>query len=354
VNISIDISPLKTGHFLQHRVRGTGQYLEKLKLSLEKYFPRNKYSYFIRGEKISKDADVIHYPYFEPFFLTLPLKSLNKSIVTVHDLTPLVFPKNFPSGIKGNLRWIIQKRGLKKLAAIITDSQSSKKDIVKHAGVKEEKIHVVYLAAGEEFKVLENKAVLGKTRSKYNLPDKFVLYVGDVTWNKNLPRLLEAVIAADLPLVIVGKAIKEDDFDRNNSWNQDRVKVRDLISKNESILALGFVPAEELPVIYNLATVFAMPSIYEGFGLPILEAMSCGCPVVTSKSGSIPEIAGNAAFYVDPYSVLDIASGIRKIFENAALAGKLSKEGIEQAGRFAWKKTAEDTVAVYEKTTQGI
>src|SRR3990167_1319467 len=118
MKIAIDMSPLKSGHYLQHRVRGTGFYLQNLQASLEKYYPENKYVYFNRGDSLEGDIDVVHYPYFEPFFLTLPLFSKNKTVVTVHDLTPFVFKKNFPVGIKGKIKWQIQKFSLKSAYAI--------------------------------------------------------------------------------------------------------------------------------------------------------------------------------------------------------------------------------------------
>lgn len=355
MNIAIDMSPLKSGNFLQHRVRGTGFYLQNLKNSLEKYYPQNKYTFFTRGENIPQSVNLVHYPYFEPFFLTLPFKNRKKIVVTVHDLTPLVFPSYFPPGIKGKIKWNFQKSRLKKANAIIADSESSKKDIVRFAKVSEDKVSVVYLAAGEEFRILFGEARSRSAREikrKYSLPEKFVLYVGDVTWNKNLPSLIEAAKIAKVSLVLVGKAISDKEFDRANPWNQDLVKVKKLIENDSNIFALGFVSQEDLVAIYNLATVFAMPSFYEGFGLPILEAMSCGCPVVTSKEGSIPEIAGDAAMYVDSYDINSIAAGIKKIFKESSLQKELSKKGIAQAKKFSWKKVVAQTIKVYESISQ--
>ncbi len=341
------MSPLKNGNFLQHRVRGTGFYLENLKKSLGKYYPQNKYTFFTRGEKLPQNVNLVHYPYFEPFFLTLPLRNRKKFVVTVHDLTPLLFPNNFPSGIRGKIKWNLQRSRLKKASAIITDSNSSKNDIMRFTKIPENKITVVYLAAGEEFS-LRNRDLQEKVSKKYNLPDKFALYVGDVTWNKNLPALMKAAGIAKVPLVLVGKAITEKEFDKTNPWNQDLVKVKNLAGNDNNIFTLGFVTQEDLVAIYNLATVFVIPSFYEGFGLPILEAMSCGCPVVTSKEGSIPEIAGDAAFYVDAYDINSIAQGLGKVFKDTKLQRELSEKGIAQARRFSWKKTAEETTRVYE------
>lgn len=347
MNIAIDISPLKAGNFLQHRVRGTGFYLENLNKSLKKYFPNNNYYLFSRGEKVPRGVDVIHYPYFEPFFLALPFSSKNKFVVTVHDLTPLVFPANFPPGIKGKIKWMLQKNRLRRASAVITDSESSKKDIVRFTGIKESKVDVVYLASAEDFS--PNKRNVDKVKKKYNLPDKFVLYVGDITWNKNLPSLLRAVMIKKIPLVMVGKALVDKDFDRANPWNQDMAKVSELVRDNGNIFALGFVDHEDLVALYSSAVAFVMPSFYEGFGLPILEAMSCGCPVITSRGGSIPEIAQDAAFYIDPYDIDDISEGIEKVFNDKSLQEDLSRKGILQAEKFSWKKTAENTIKVYDK-----
>ncbi len=354
MKIALDMSPLKSGHYLQHRVRGTGFYLQNLKASLEKYYPDNKYIYFDRGDSLKDKIDVIHYPYFEPFFLTLPVFSKSQMVVTVHDLTPLVFPDHFRPGLKGSLKWRIQKLGLRKAKAIIADSESSKNDIIKFVGIDPGKIRVVYLAAGEEFKKIQSSSVrqaqdkVQSLREKYKLPEKFVLYVGDATWNKNLPRLMDAAIKINVPLVMVGKALTGKMVDVRNPWNKDLIKVQALAGENKNIIRLGFVPSEDLVAIYNEATLFVMPSLYEGFGLPVLEAMSCGCPVVTSKEGSLAEIAGNACKYVDAYDLDSIARGINEVFSNDSLQQDLSKKGLIQSKKFTWNKTARETTSVYE------
>lgn len=348
MNIAIDESPLKTGHFLQHRVRGTGFYIENLKKSLLRYYPKNKYTFFTRGEKLAKDINLVHYPYFEPFFLTLPFRKSYPTVVTVHDLTPLVFSKHFPAGIRGKIKWQIQRWNLRNAAAVITDSQSSKNDIVQYTGISDTKVHVVHLAAGEEFKKSGVRSQVSEVIKKYNLPIKFVLYVGDATWNKNLPNLIRAIQKINLTLVMVGKAIGEQDFDRTNPWNYDLATIESLAKNDKRIIRLGFIPQEDLVMLYNAATVFAMPSIYEGFGLPVLEAMSCGTAVVTARGGSLPEVAGDAAFYVDSYDIDSIANGIGEVFFTKKLQEKFSKKGLLQAKKFSWKKTAEQTTKVYE------
>lgn len=349
MKIGIDTSPLKDSRVNQHRVRGTGFYIENLKRSLFKYYPQNEYIFFTKEQNLPSDLDLIHYPYFEPFFLTLPFHKRHKTVVTVHDLTPLVFPKYFPAGIRGNLKWQLQKIALRKSDAIVADSECSKRDLIRYTNISDNKVHRVYLAAGDEFEVLKKgKWELG-LRKKYDLPDQFVLYVGDVTWNKNIPRLITAIKKINIPLVMVGKALVEKDFDRKNPWNQDLVKVQELANDDKRIIRLGFVPTKDLVSIYNLATVFAMPSLYEGFGLPILEAMSCGCPVVTTTRGSIPEIAGDAAIYVEANSRDDISRSIYDVFKNEKMQRDLSKRGLIQAQKFTWKKTIEGTMRIYEK-----
>ena len=349
MKIAIDISPLQTGH----KVRGAGFYLENLKRALVKYYSQNEYKFFTRGENLPEDIDLVHFPYFEPFFLALPIYKKYLTVVTVHDLTPIVFKKHFPRGLKGEIKWQMQKYALKKANAIITDSNCSKKDIVKHVGVSPEKVSVVYLAAGEDFKIIHSSdSITENLRDKYKFPKKFVLYVGDVTWNKNLPRLIEAVKSINVSLVMVGKALVSEDFDRNNPWNKDLVKVQDLVKDDKNIIRLGFVPTEDLVVIYNLATVFVMPSLYEGFGLPILEAMSCGCPVITTKQGSLAEVAGEAAYYVDGYSKESMAKGIKEVFENPILQKKLLQDGLKRINEFSWKKAAGETLEVYKKVIE--
>lgn len=344
MKIAIDVSPLETGH----KVRGVGFYLMHLKNALVKYFPNNEYVFFQRGEKLPSDVKVIHFPYFEPFFLALPIYNKFKTVVTVHDLTPIVFPQAFPSGIKGKLKWQMQRFALKRANAVITDSNSSKKDIRKYGGVRENKIHVVYLAAGEGFKKLEIRNWKLEIKKRYGLPEKFLLYVGDVTWNKNLPRLIDAVQKLNVSLVMVGKSLAQEDYDKTNPWNADLNRVNELAKEDNNIMKLGFVPDEDLVQIYNLATVFVMPSLYEGFGLPVLEAMACGCPVITSKEGSLPEVAGDAALYVDAYDMDSIAAGIEKVFNDEKLQKELSKKGLENVKKFSWKKTASETLKVYE------
>ncbi len=351
MKIAIDITPIK-GDNSGHKVRGSGSYISHLKESLVKYFPQHSYMFFTKRDGLDPTADIIHYPYFDPFFLSLPIKCNIQSVVTVHDVIPLLFSDKFPIGIKGAIKWFLQKYALSKKQAIITDSECSRTDILHYIPISEEKVHVVYLAAGEQFKKVvdnsSNNKKLEKVKKKYNLPSKFALYVGDCTWNKNVPNLIKAIKKKQIPLVLVGSAfVKSPEV---NKWNEDLIEVLEMIKNNPLVTALGYVPDEDLVLLYNVATLLVVPSRYEGFGLPVLEAMSSGCPVVTAKKGSLPEVAGDASLYVNPDDVEDIARGIKEVYDDADLRENLIQKGYRQNKLFTWKKTAQETIRIYEKT----
>ena len=347
MKVAIDISPLSSGH----KYRGTGFYVQHLKDALEKYFAKdNQFTFFTDKKGIPQDTQIVHYPYFDPFTFSLPLFPTIPTMMTVLDLKPIIFPKAFPGGVKGNMKWQMQKFALRHVSGIITDSDSAKHDIQEIVGIPDEKISVTYLAAGESFCRIKNQeSRIKKMREKYHLPERFALYVGDVTWNKNLPRVVEAAIQAHIPLVMAGKALVNENFDLQNVWNADIVKVQRLAKDHNTIIRLGFVSDEDLVSLYNGATIFIMPSLYEGFGLPILEAMACGCPVITSSEGSLPEVAGSAAEMVDAYDTIAIANGIQKVWSSEKLQKELSIKGLAQAEKFSWEKTAKETIAAYEK-----
>lgn len=349
MRIALDVSPITESNALA-RVRGVGSYTNLLKISLEKYFPEHSYTYFTRGQKISEDVDIIHIPYFSPYFMTLPIikNKKKKIVVTVHDLIPLVFPQHFPSGFRGTAIWKIQKILLLNVDGVIVDSETSKKDLLRLTGISEKKLHVVYLAAGEVFgspSAQKRKDV----QKKFNLPDRFALYVGDVTWNKNVPRVLQAGREANVKLVVVGGAFVRNKLDSSNPWNKDLLFAQEEIKRRDDIIPVGYVENEELAAIYSLATVCIAPSLYEGFGLPVLEAMQSGCPVIVSREGSLPEVAGDAAFYVDAYKTESIVEAIKKMFGSQVQRKDFIEKGLKQASLFSWKKTAQETMGVYEK-----
>ncbi len=345
MKVAIDVSPLSSGH----KVRGVGFYLQNLKEALLNYHSEHDYIFFENYKNLPKDVDLVHFPYFEPFKLSLPFKKKYKTVVTVHDLTPTVFKNHFPPGFKGELKWQVQKRSLENVDGIITDSTASKNDIQKIVGAPSDKIFVVYLAASADFHKLEDLKTADIIFDKYKIPKDFILYVGDVTWNKNLVRIVEAVKKTKFNLVLVGKAIANRKYDRKNLWNRDLIRVQELISESQRFFPVGFVPNEDLNFLYNRASLLLMPSIYEGFGLPVIEAMQAGTPVVSSKEGSLLEVAGDAAFFVDAFDDYSISLGIIKLMGDRKLREELAEKGLERAKEFSWKKTADRTVEIYEQ-----
>lgn len=350
MKVALDISPLSTGH----KFRGIGQYTQSLVEALGNLDKKDLEVVLVKNSrKRPKDCDLIHYPYFDFFFNTLPLFKKTKTIVTVHDTIPLIFPHVYPPGIKGSLRFMLQKFSLSAAAAIITDSNSSKEDIKNYLGIEEDKIHVVYLSQKKIFRKLKDKSSLSKIKKKYSLAERFVLYVGDIGYNKNVLSLVKACKLNKIALVIVGKQAAEKNFDRDNIENKPLLKLIERYGRDRDVRRLGFVDDGDLVGLYNLAEVYCQPSYYEGFGLPVLEAMACGCPVVASNRGSLPEVCAGAGLMVDPESIEDIARGIRLIIEDGDLRKKLIEKGLKRAACFSWQKTALNTYEVYKKVVEG-
>lgn len=348
MRVGIDVYPLSSAH----KYRGTGFYTKRLVDEITLIDKKNEYILFNSKEGDAGGVDLVHYPYFSPFFLTLPISRKTKIVVTVHDLIPLVFPKFFPRGIKGEIKWQIQRMNLANVDAIITDSRSSKNDILKFVPIESKKVFVIPLAPGSEFKVPTEEEKI-RVRTKYNLPEKFILYVGDVNEHKNILGLLDAFSKISekeksVFLVLAGKAIGEDDLPETKKITE---KIRDL-KLGDRVIRLSTLPFdsnEDLAVVYNLATVYVQPSFYEGFGLPVLEAMVCGTPAVVSRVASLPEAGGEAAIYMDPYDTEDMVEKIMPILTMDAKSYEdLKEKGISWASKFSWRSVALQTIKVYE------
>ncbi len=326
MRVAIDTGPLTSGH----KVRGIGFYTKDLINALG-----NKVDTVNFGTADLGKYDIIHYPYFDLFSHTLPIKKPAKTVVTVHDVIPLIYSDHYPPGICGKINFYLQKYSLRNVDAIITDTETSKKDIVRFLGVKPEKIYVIHLAPRNIFRKMSSKARSGSAREiakRYKLPDRFALYVGDVNYNKNIPNLVSACRIAKISLVIVGKQAKEI-----GKQDLDHPELLHLKGADFSkVMRLGFVPDEDLVAIYNLAAVYVQPSLYEGFGLPVLEALACGRPVIAARTQSLVEIAEGAVTFVNPKDPEDIARG----FKNLVKSPKLPR-------RYSWGKTARDTFQVY-------
>lgn len=348
LKVAIDISPLKTAH----SVRGIGTYTRNLIESIQKLELSKINIDFLEIQNTvnsQKTYDIIHYPYFDLFSHTLPIRKRSKTIVTIHDVIPLVFPEHYPPGLKGQLNFWLQKIALKNLHTVIAVSYHSKRDIVKYLKYPEERIKVVYSAPSDVFGTTLTLAKKNEIIKKYNLPCQFILYVGDVNWNKNVLGLAQACKNLNTPLVIIGKQAVQTDFDKNHIENQSYVELLKQYGNDPSVIRLGFVEEKDLTVIYNLASVYCQPSFYEGFGLPILEAMACGCPVVSSNTSSLPEICGEAAIFFDPEKNEQIENSLTRVLLDKKLRDNLIKKGFLQVKKFSWQKTAEETIKIYEQ-----
>jgi glycosyltransferase involved in cell wall biosynthesis len=344
MNIAIDISPLDS----QHKKRGIGIYTARLVEALQKYESTHSYMFFSSGQPIPKNVDVVHYPYFDPFFLTLPIGKHPNTVVTVHDLIPLVFPHEFPPGIRGSIKWVIQKRSLKGAKRIITDSNASKKDIARIVGFPEASIDTVYLAPSlPEMPSSDINLFL----KRYELPKKYFLYVGDVNWNKNIIGLLtsfaefQKIVGSKDVLVLAGGAFLKKDV-KEVSEIHSFIRSHDL---EQYVRMPGFIEESDLPLLYTQAFALIQPSYAEGFGLPVLEAMQLGCPVVSSNTSSLAEIIG-PSLVINPYDVQNMASGLMKMNQlSKQERDNLIIEGKKWASQFSWKRVAHETVAVYSK-----
>ncbi len=345
MKVAFNISPLAGGH----RVRGIGAYTKNLLAALKQVKDLEIIEFSNPGE-LSK-VDLIHYPFFDLFKRTLPIFNKYPTLVTVHDIIPLMFPQYYPPGVKGSLSSYYQKFALRNTAAIITDSEASKKDIITRFKYPEKKIFVVYLAPSEHFNVIHNKVLLKKITGKYNLPGKFVLFIGNVNWNKNLLNMAEGCVKAGADLVLVGKSFEE----RSDLNHPEKRSFREFLEKysgTKLIHILGFVDDADLAAITNLAGVLLLPSFAEGFGLPILEAQKCNTPVITSNVSSMREVAGSGAYFVDPADPSAISRAVQAVLEDKKFRHCLTEEGQKNVLRFSWEKTATQTVKVYEKVLQ--
>ncbi len=344
------VALIKPPHLGSH-VRGVGFYAERLFSSLEMGADLQiQWENFSLSPLKYTNLDLVHFTYFDLFYLTFPPVRLSKTVVTLHDVIPLKFPEHFPLGKRGKIIWPIQKKLLNTANAVVTDSETSKKDIVDLTNYPDEKIFVTYLAADPEFKPLKATSVLEKIKAKYKLPERFVLYVGGVNWNKNLPTLVKACHKISVNLIIVGQEALGDQLNLNHIESQSFKEVLSLIKNDSHIKRLGFVPTSELSVIYNLATVYVQPSFYEGFGLPVLEALSCGTPVICGHNSSLSEIGSNVALFTDITSVDNLASKISEVMDWSKVErDRQSQSGVAQARKFSWEKTAKETIEVYKK-----
>jgi glycosyltransferase involved in cell wall biosynthesis len=265
-------------------------------------------------------------------------------VVTIYDLSFLRYPKSFESRRRMYLRWGTAYSA-QRARRVIAISESTKRDIVRLLGVPEGKVDVVACGVDEDFRPVDEPGLLDELRKKRNLPPQMLLFVGTIEPRKNLVTLLEAysVLKERVhppPLVIGGP----------KGWRHEEVfsKTEELQLVDDVVFA-GYIPREELPLWYNAAEVFVYPSLYEGFGLPPLEAMACGTPVVVSDTSALPEVVGDAGLLVEPSDTEGMALAMQRALTNRDLRRTLRKNGLERANRYTWRRAAQDTVKVYDR-----
>ncbi|NPV70661.1 MAG: glycosyltransferase family 4 protein [Firmicutes bacterium] len=281
--------------------------------------------------------DLLHMPAFAvPPFVPCPV------VVTVHDLAYLTHPEWCREETVSYLSRRVP-RALRKASAVITPSAFVRDEVVRCFGVPTERIHPILHGVSPAFRVLPKEEVTD-TRQEMGLPERFLLYVGTIEPRKNLLGLIQAFGQAvaqglDHSLVIAGA----------KGWKcTDIYALPRQLGLEHRVLFPGYVPGNLLPALYNAATIFVYPSLYEGFGLPVLEAMACGTPVVASNVSSLPEVVGEAGILVNPLDKDELASAILVLASNEGMRQDLSRKGLEWAAQFSWERTAQETVRVYE------
>jgi glycosyltransferase involved in cell wall biosynthesis len=285
--------------------------------------------------------------FFSPHYV-MPLFLNCKKVVTIHDLIHLKFPEFFPRpGAQWYAKFMFQQT-VKRAGKIIADSENTKKDICQMLGAEPVRIEVIYPAVDEEFSRFQDGGKVREFRNRHRIGKGYLLYVGSERPHKNLKNTILAFSRVadkiDLNLVIRGPDPRKNERLRRTFRE---LKLQDRIT------LLDFIPKEELPLLYAGADLLVFPSLYEGFGFPVLEAFSCGTPVVTSNCSSIPEVAGDAAFLVDPLDVGAIAEGIFAVLHSPDLRSALIEKGKRRAELFSWKTCAEKTLEVFGDVVGG-
>jgi glycosyltransferase involved in cell wall biosynthesis len=288
-------------------------------------------------------ADLLHSPhYVRPLLCTVP------SVVTIHDCIHLLFPQYLPNRMAFRYARFVMGNAIRKSALVFTVSEASRADILRfYPATDPHKVHVVPNAIDAELLEDPGPEETERVRERYQIRGRFVLFAGNVKPHKNLERLIRAFARVhgqegneDLRLVLLG-----DDVGRYASLR----RTADEAGVRQDVRFFGFVPHQTLAALYRMATVFAFPSLYEGFGLPPLEAMACGTPVVTSRISSLPEVVGDGALLVDPYSEEEIAHGIARVLDDEDLRRRLIERGLERAASFSWERSVRQIHSGYLK-----
>ncbi|MFA6081312.1 MAG: glycosyltransferase family 1 protein [Patescibacteria group bacterium] len=325
-------------------VRGIGRYLQILKENFADEF-----------EFVSNLSSIIHHPssiFINPFFnfLQPPVWTNNywslhkriarKQIAVIHDLIPLKYPDHFPAGMKGSIYILLNKLALKNYDLIITDSEASKRDIIKILKIKDQKVEIIYPCLPKNF--INSKSELRTAN--------FCLYVGDATWNKNLVNLARAIKIANVTCLFVGKVFQTSAVEErsgkttgvNNGWQKEFKEFINEIKDDKRFIFAGFVPDSELIKLYQQASLNILPSQDEGFGFSYLEAAQFSCPSVLSDIPVLKEISGGNSLFADPENPQDLADKIGEIYFNKNLRNEIGIKAKKRAEYFSSKKFKRD------------
>ena len=278
--------------------------------------------------------------FHSPDFTLPPVRQGTRTLVTVHDLSFLHLPDCFEPAL---LDYLVANvpRAVHRADWILADSENTRRDLIELLDVPEDRITVIYPAVEDRFRPIDDVEALDRVRQRYDFPHRFILTVGTIQPRKNYLGLIDALArldATDVALVIVG----------GKGWLYDDIyaRVQDL-ELEDRVLFAGFIDDRDLPAVYNLAQVFCLPSLYEGFGIPPLEAMACGTPVIVSDNSSLPEVVGDAGITIDARDTDALANALSQLLADPARQRELTKRGLAQATKFSWANAAERLLATY-------
>jgi glycosyltransferase involved in cell wall biosynthesis len=289
------------------------------------------------------EGDLLHLPYWAP-----PLRSSVPIVVTIHDIIPLILPQ-YRGGALVRAYTQLVSTAARGATLILTDSDASRSDIIHQLRIPPDRVRTIYLAADPKFSNHVDPIDTAALRRNYELPEEYVLYLGGFDARKNIETLLQVytwaqdVLGESYPLVIAG-GLPE----RHDAFFHDPRVIAQQIDVEAAIRCIGRVAEEDKVALYQQARAFLYPTLYEGFGLPALEALACGVPVVGSNASSVPEIVGDAGILVDPRDARAMAGALIAVCTEDALHDELSERALQQAVKFSWEKCARETVEAYE------
>lgn len=288
--------------------------------------------------------ELLHCPYFAaPYFLPV------RTVVTVHDVIPLVMPE-YRARPESKVYTSLVAFTVRRVDAIITVSEHSKRDIIRTLRIPEERIHVTGNAVDESYRPITDTRVIDAVRERYGIGPRYILYFGGFDVRKNVDRVLQAYKALPGPvreeyqLVIAGRL----HLLGHPLYPDPRPRVREL-GLDDQVVVTGQIREQDKAPLYSAAAVYLFPSLYEGFGIPVLEAMACGAAVITSNTSALPEVAGDGAYLVDPYDTAAITRAIEDLLEDRPKRDALRERALARARHFSWERVAQQTLAVYTK-----